>query len=44
MEALFDNKMWFETLTGFREKSSNQVRENITIDGDINVLVNQFPD
>jgi len=27
--------MWFETLTGFREKSPQQVHKNITIDGDI---------
>ena len=25
--------MWFETLTGFPEKSPQQVRENITVDG-----------
>ncbi|MCP4987624.1 MAG: hypothetical protein GY928_16660 [Colwellia sp.] len=25
---------WFENLTGFRETSSNQVRQNITVDGD----------
>ncbi len=27
--------MWFETLTGFGEESPEQVRENITVDGDI---------
>ena len=27
--------MWFETLTGFREKSPQQVRENISVDGNI---------
>ena len=26
--------MWFETLTGFREESSQQVRKNITLDGE----------
>ena len=25
--------MWFETLTGFPEESPQQVRENITVDG-----------
>lgn len=27
--------MWFETLTGFREHSPEQVRANITLDGDV---------
>jgi hypothetical protein len=27
--------MWFETLTGFREESPSQVRENIIVDGDV---------
>jgi hypothetical protein len=27
--------MWFETLTGFREQSPEQVRKNISIDGEI---------
>src|ERR1700736_491423 len=26
--------MWFETLTGFHESSPQQVRENITVDGE----------
>lgn len=26
---------WFETLTGFREASPQQVRENITVDGNV---------
>ncbi|MBE9525232.1 MAG: hypothetical protein IMY76_09035 [Chloroflexi bacterium] len=27
--------MWFETLTGFQEESAQQVRENITLDGEM---------
>ena len=27
--------MWFETLTGFREESPVQVRENLSVDGEI---------
>ena len=27
--------MWFETLTGFPEESPPQVRENITVDGNV---------
>ncbi len=27
--------MWFETLTGFREKTLKQVRENISVDGNL---------
>ncbi len=27
--------MWFETITGFREESPQQVRMNITVDGDV---------
>ena len=27
--------MWFETLTGFPEESPQQVRENITVDGNV---------
>ena len=26
--------MWFETLTGFREESGDQVRRNIVVDGE----------
>lgn len=33
---------WFEVLTGFRETSPDQVRENLTVDGDkLTSLVNQ---